>query len=91
MAKAPRQSGCDGITVWLFCLSVIFFFQPHLLPAAGQLLVRGEIGRGSLVARLAYEHGRRKVKPGAPSDWHEKLEGLPRFRELGMTIDRKSS
>lgn len=56
---------------------------------AGQLLVRREIGRGSLVARLAYEHGGREVKPRPCSDWHEKLEGLPDLENLDENRQRK--
>lgn len=55
---------------------------------AGQLLVRREIRRGSLVARLAYEHGR-EVKPRPRSDWHEKLEGLPDLENLDENRLRK--
>lgn len=55
---------------------------------AGQLLVRREIRRGSLVARLAYEHGR-EVKPRPRSDWHEKLEGLPDLENLDENRPRK--
>lgn len=53
------------------------FVEPQYLPpAAGQLFIGRQVGRGSHVAHLGTKHGGWEVKPRTAPNWQKELEGL---------------